>query len=268
MTSRLAPAFVLLLFGCADGVIPPAAPTTPAAPPAASSVAAASAAPSVEKVHPQGSQKKRNHKEAYEKATELAAANRLDEAIAQLKPFADATRESTNDPLAYWIHNQLTWLYWGKGDVTSALEETDLGAKALNRSTLTTADIESMRLHALWDRAYLLLENKDAFADRAFSDYESLATKKNDHDGLNVLKAFFAARKKKPAEAMAAAKKVDVERDTDLQDLYVIALAFDAGGDHKTAEAVRTKICGAPTYMMKPLIVAQMEREGFRCKAP
>lgn len=263
MTMRFAPAVFLLVIGCAGNAAPPVAPvsSTPESSPGPTS-------PSKEVASSETPLEKRNHKDAYEKATALAAANRLDDAIAQLIPFADATRTSTRDPLAYWIHNQLTWLYWGKGDLTSALEEADLGAKALNRSTLDVAEVESMRLHALWDRAYLLLEKKDPFAARAFSDYEALALRKNDHDGLNVLKAFFAARQKNAAEAIAAAKKVDVERDTDLQDLYVIALALDAGGDPKAARAVRTKICGATIYMMKPLIMAQMEREGFRCASP
>jgi len=63
---------------------------------------------------------------------------------------------------------------------------------------------------------------------------------------------------------MTAAKKVDVEKDSDLQDLYVIALALDLG-DPKAANDVRARICKGSDYLMKPLILAQMEREGFTC---
>ncbi len=59
--------------------------------------------------------------------------------------------------------------------------------------------------------------------------------------------------------------EVDVEKDDDLQDLYVIALALDAGGDAATARKVRERICKGNAYLMKPLIVAQMEREAFSC---
>ncbi len=125
-----------------------------------------------------------------------------------------------------------------------------------------------MRLHALWDRAYLLEELRDPGADGAFAAYETLAKVRNDHDGLAVLTAFFAAHRRKGADAMAAAARVDVEKDSDLQDLYVIALAFDAGGDRPRAQAVRERICKGNAYLMKPLILKQMHRDGFTCPAP
>ena len=185
--------------------------------------------------------------------------------IADLEPFAKSTATSTDLQLAYWIHNELTWLHWGTGDLHGALVETELGAKAIDRSTLPAEHIASMRLHALWDRAYLLLELGDARANQAFADYEALAKTRGDHDGLAVLDAFFLARQKKGAQAMAAAKRVDVAKDSDLQDLYVIALALDAGGDTDAARSVRERICNGNNYLMKPLILAQMAREGFRC---
>jgi hypothetical protein len=61
--------------------------------------------------------------------------------------------------------------------------------------------------------------------------------------------------------AAAAAAKVDVEQDKDLQDLYVLALAFDAAGDHERAGAIRARIRAAGEYLMKPLIVRQMDRD-------
>lgn len=122
-----------------------------------------------------------------------------------------------------------------------------------------------MRLHALWDRAYLRLELGDATADRAFTAYETLAKARSDKDGLAVLTAFFAARRHEPKEAADAAKLVDVAKDSDLQDLYVIALAFDASGDRDRARVVRGRICKGNDYLMKPLILAQLGREGFSC---
>jgi hypothetical protein len=206
-----------------------------------------------------------DHKAAYARATAAALKGDLDAAIGELTPFARATADATTGELAYWIHNQLTWLRWGRGDLRGALAETEQGSAALDRSTLAADEIASMRLHALWDRAYLLLELGDANADRAFTEYETLAKARSDRDGLAVLTAFFAARRGKGPEAMVAAKRVDVEKDDDLQDLYVIAIALDAGGDPKTARAVRERICKGNEYLMKPLIVAQMAREAFTC---
>ncbi len=183
------------------------------------------------------------HKAAYARATRLALKHDLDGAIHELEPFARDTATRADLPLAYWVHNELAWLRWGRGDVRAALAETELGSAALARSTLPADEIASMRLHALWDRAYLLLELHDGNADRAFTDYETLAKAKGDHDGLAVLTAFFAAQRGKGQEAMAAARRVDVEKDDDLQDLYVIALALDAGGDAATARHVRERVC-------------------------
>jgi len=206
-----------------------------------------------------------DHEAAYMRATALADRTSYDAAIRELEPFAAATANTTNDALAYWIHNELTWLHWAKADLRGALVETDLGARALDRSALAADDRAAMRLHALWDRAYLLLELADSRADAAFAEYEALAKARDDHDGLAVLTAFFAARRHHGVDAMAAAKRVDVDHDSDLQDLYVIALAFDEGGDHEIARAVRARICRGNEYLMKPLILEQLRREGSRC---
>ncbi len=208
------------------------------------------------------------HKAAYARATELAIGGDLDGAIAQLEPFARATANRDDVSLAYWIHNQLTWLQWGRGDLKKALAETDAGSAALDRSKLPKEEIESMRLHALWDRAYLLLELHDPHAVNAFGAYETLARAKDDRDGLAVLTAFFAARDHRAADAAKAARAVDVEKDSDLQDLYVIALAIEASGDRPRAIEIRHRICAAKPYLMKPLIVAQLAREDFRCTEP
>jgi hypothetical protein len=168
------------------------------------------------------------HKAAYAEATEKAARGDFEGASRLLQPFEMETERATTEELAYWIHNQQTWLYWARGDLAGALAQTMQGAAALDRSTLPADAVASMRLHALWDRAYLLVDMNDARADAARADYEALARARNDHDGMAVLEAFFMAKRKKGAEALVAAKRVDVDKDEDLQDLYVIALAHEA----------------------------------------
>jgi ATP/maltotriose-dependent transcriptional regulator MalT len=205
------------------------------------------------------------HKAAYADAVALATRGDFAGASRLLAPFEKETEPLTSEKLAYWIHNEQTWLVWARGDLAGALGETMQGAAALDKSTQDKDAVESMRLHALWDRAYLLLDLNDPRADAARADYEALAKPRNDHDGMAVLEAFFMAKRNKGPEAIAAAKRVDVEKDDDLQDLYVIALAFDAGGDHESARAVRRRICAGNDYLMKPIILARLAAEGFRC---
>lgn len=209
------------------------------------------------------------HKTAYAEATSEAESGHFDMAIRTLTTVeTELARQADmhrGEKLAYWIHNELTWLYWAQRDLAGALAETMQGAAALDRSTQSADEVESMRLHALWDRAYLLLDMNDAHADEARADYDALARGRHDHDGMAVLEAFFLTKRKHGAEAAAAAKRVDVEKDEDLQDLYVIALAFDAAGDRPGARSVRERICTGHSYLMKPLIVARMRTEGFSC---
>jgi hypothetical protein len=78
---------------------------------------------------------------------------------------------------------------------------------------------------------------------------------------MAVIAAFFAVRAGDAKGALAAAKRVDFEKDDDVQDSYVLALAYKAGGDRATAEKVAQKIRAAKEYLMKPLIVRALDAE-------
>jgi hypothetical protein len=54
-----------------------------------------------------------------------------------------------------------------------------------------------------------------------------------------VLDAYVAALDGKKEAARAAAKKVDLTEDTDLEDLYLVVVGLEAGRDHDAAERVR-----------------------------
>ena len=82
---------------------------------------------------------------------------------------------------------------------------------------------------------------------------------------MAVIEAFFAARKGDGHAAAAAAKRVDVDKDDDLQDLYVISLALEAGGDRDGAARVRAKVCGGHDYLMKPLLARALAADGHAC---
>ncbi len=215
-------------------------------------------------------------KQAYAEATAAAAAGDLDKARALLSALVPEAKARPGDDLEFWLHNELTWIRWAEGDLAGARAEVDQARATLDHATLADDKSRALRLHERWDRAYLSLEQALASrpseraraasdADRDRADYESLARPANDHDGMAVLAAFFAARRHQGRQAVAEARKVDVDKDADLQDLYVIALALEAGGDRTGAARVRVKICGAGEYLMKPLIERAMTAEGHGC---
>ena len=215
------------------------------------------------------------YKTAYQAATSAAkddpakAAKLLGELVAEAK-----TRPG--DDLEFWLHNELTWLRWAQGDLEGALAEVEAARATIDHSTLPDDKRVGLRLHELWDRAYLMIEiamakpiaeraKAVAAAQAAQAAYDVLAKAQKDENGMAVLAAFFALRQGKNADALAAAKKVDIEKDTDVQDLYVLRMARDAGGDKAGAEATVKKICTAKDYLMRPLILRNAVKEGWRC---
>ena len=58
-------------------------------------------------------------------------------------------------------------------------------------------------------------------------------------DSVAVLEAYFAALDGKRDQALTAARRVDPAKDDDVEDLYLVVVGLEAGGDHAAAEAVR-----------------------------
>jgi hypothetical protein len=216
------------------------------------------------------------YKKAYESATSAATFEPLEEAAqALLAAMPEAKRHPEVDT-EFWLHNELTWVRWQQGDLDKALTEVEASGVTLDHGTLSETKRTALRLHTLWDRAYILLEvamqaphSRRAqllvVAEHAKADYDTLATLNHDTDGMAVLDAFFLTNAGKGKEAAEAARRVDVDRDEDLQDLYVISRALDAHGEHAAADAVVARICAGNLYLMKPLILAQLAREGRKC---
>jgi hypothetical protein len=153
------------------------------------------------------------------------------------------------------IYNCRTWIRWGAGDKAGAAAENEKLAEAAKGA-------RGPLLHYWWDKAYLLAESgKHAEALAAQAEFERLGNTPDDADSREVLRAWVLLCNDAYAEARQAAAKVDLARDDDLQDLYVVARALEAGGDAAGAAAVREKIKNGPRYPMKPLILQQMERD-------
>jgi hypothetical protein len=218
---------------------------------------------------------KTRYQDAYKSATAAATAGDLARARALLEAIVPDAKTRPADDTEFWLHNELTWIRWAEGDLAGARDEVEQARATLDHATIAPDRAPALRLHERWDRAYVALEESlakpplggetAATADRARADYEAIAKPANDHDGMAVLAAFFAVRRHDARAAGAEAKKVDVEKDTDLQDLYVLALALDAAGDKPGAARVRARICAGNDYLMKPLIVRAMAAEGHAC---
>jgi len=216
------------------------------------------------------------YRRAYEAATASAASDPLEDAA---KALLEALPESKRHPEAdteFWLHDELAWVLWARGALASALAEVNAAGVALEHGTLPDAKRATLRSRELWDRAYLTLEQvpqspvheRARALDAAYvakTAFDSQATGARGTDAAAVLDAFFLTAAGKGKEAAEAARHVDIEKDEDLQDLYVVARAFDVNGDHVAADALVARICAGHTHLMKPLILMRLARDGRRC---
>ena len=166
-----------------------------------------------------------------------------------------------------WLHNALTWVHWGAGDAAGALADNEQVAAIIQKAPISDDEKRGVLLHYWWDKAYLLAEgHQDAEADAARAQFEQLAHEPGDHDGLEVLAAWFAIVRGDGAKARAAAATVDAAKDDDLQDLYVLARALEAGGDAAGAQTLRARIRAGAPYPMKPLMLRQITKDAKDAK--
>lgn len=216
------------------------------------------------------------HDRAYREATEAVAHGDTARAAELLARVVDEAKTRPGDDLEFWIDNELTWIRWIAGDPAGARAEVDHARTALDHSTLPADKVLRLRLHELWDRAYLALDEARhekgaararwmAEADRDRAAYDAAAKPAGDHDGMAVLAAFFAWAHGDGRAAGVEAKKVDMAHDDDLQDIYVLGLALESAGDNQAAESARTLVCKGHDYLMKPIVVRAMAADGHPC---
>lgn len=158
------------------------------------------------------------------------------------------------------IYNCRTWIRWAGGDNKGALAENQK-----LRQAVAGAEPKLQRgalLHYWRDRSYLEAEAGRADdADKSRAEFERIANTPDDGDSKKVLEAWLLLRRGDAAGARAAASAVDPEKDPDLQDMYVVQAALEAGGDGAKAAAIRERIRKGPRYPMKPVILQQLARD-------
>jgi len=150
-------------------------------------------------------------------------------------------------PDEFWSHNAMMMIREAQGDPAAALAENDQATLCAARGTWEPKERDTLAFQKdRWHRAYLtrmLAESRTGSAKQALIDYARAALDdyrtKGFPDSIAILDAYFAALDGKRDEAKAAAKKVDPAKDDDIEDLYLVVVGLEAGGDHAGAEAVR-----------------------------
>lgn len=191
------------------------------------------------------------HLDARARAAKAAEAGDLEAAASALVAIMPALAKHPELQDEFWAHNAMMMIRAGQGDPAAALAENDQATLAAERGTWSTPE-ERKELafqKDRWHRAYLtrmLAESRRGsvktaliqYAEAALADYRT----KGFPDSIAILDAYFAALDGKREAALAAAKKVDPAKNDDVEDLYLVVVGLEAGGDRAGAEAVRKRM--------------------------
>ena len=150
-------------------------------------------------------------------------------------------------PDEFWSHNAMMMIREAQGDPAAALAEDDQATLCAARGAWDPQGRDTLAFQKdRWHRAYLtrmLAESRTGSAKQALVQYAQAALDeyrpRGFPDSVAVLEAYFAALDGKRDAAVAAAKRVDPAKDEDVEDLYLVVVGLEAGGDHAGAEAVR-----------------------------
>jgi hypothetical protein len=209
------------------------------------------------------------------RATRFAYSGDVDRAAAALTSVIPIVAKHPELPDEFSAHNQMMILRVSQGDPAAALAEDDQATSAAARGTWAPEDRETLAyMKDRWHRAYLsrMLAEKRAGsarqallhdAEAALADYRARARKMGtNEDSVAVLEAYFAALDGKRDAALAAAKKVDPASDDDLEDLYLVVVGLEAGGDHAAAERVRQRMRQpGDVHLSRPIMLRWIEQD-------
>jgi hypothetical protein len=157
-----------------------------------------------------------------------------------------------DDPVLFNLHNWMAIIREAQGDIAGALLECAERTASGYEGTWEPASerLKLTRLKDDWHRAYLgrmLAEQltgakREAvllYAEQARRDYVDAG---GYADAIAVLDAFFAMHDHQWERAREAVRRINVDKDDDLEDLYIAFSALDAAGDRAEAAAVRKRM--------------------------
>lgn len=219
----------------------------------------------------------------YQQATFWAYRGDLDAAARVMLAYLKETPETPTSPTRFWVHNILMMIRSGQGDIPAALSENDqctlLGIRGQWPESDGMSADELTWMKDSWHRAYYSRQlaermtgsRREAmlmYAEEARKKYRELATPREGyHRSIAVLDALFATLDGDKTKALDAAKRVEVERNDDVEDLYPAAIAFELGGDRATAEQVKKRIRSAKPYLAVPIIVKFLDADAGKGKS-
>jgi hypothetical protein len=189
------------------------------------------------------------------RATRFTYSGDIGRAAAALTSIIPEVAKHPELPDEFSAHNQMMILRVAQGDPAAALAEDDQATLAAARGTWAPGERETLAyMKDRWHRAYLsrmLAETRSGAARQSFlrdaqaslNDYRARAHQLGTNDdSIAVLEAYFAALDGNREAALEAARKIDPAKDDDLEDLYLVVVGLEVGGDHAAAERVRKRM--------------------------
>ncbi|HEX6838168.1 MAG TPA: hypothetical protein VF334_16440 [Polyangia bacterium] len=162
------------------------------------------------------------------------------------------------DEQLFSLHNWMAILREAEGDLPGAILECAARTAHGYEGTWEPAAerLQLTRFKDDWHRAYLFRmyaeqltgTRRDAAlyaAEQARKDYVAAG---GYADSTAVLDALFAMYDQRWNDVRAAVHRVDIAKDDDEEDLYLLFSALDAAGDHEGAAAIRRRIEKDPPY--------------------
>jgi hypothetical protein len=186
------------------------------------------------------------------RAARFAHTGDFEHAASALVAVIPALAQHPDLPDEFWAHNAMMMIREAQGDPASALAEDDQATLCAARGTWDPQGRDTLAFQKdRWHRAYLtrmLAESRAGSAKRALIAYAQAALDEYRPRGfpesVAVLEAYFAALDGRREAALAAARQIDPAKDDDVEDLYLVVVGLEAGGDHAGAEAVRRVMRG------------------------
>jgi hypothetical protein len=193
------------------------------------------------------------------------------------------TDTQRDEPAAFHEHNWLSILRQAQGDLFGALMEADARTRFGDAGSWPSPPnaprgsdrATQVKLKETWHRAYLLRMHAQqvsgsrktaalAYAEGARQEYAALARPLGGYeDSIAVLEAFFAMHDGDMPRATAAAKRVDVAKNDDVEDLYLVYSALDAAGDREAAASAKKQIDAAShVAFVVPIIRTWIQHDG------
>jgi hypothetical protein len=215
--------------------------------------------------------------DAYHRATSFASARDFEHAAAAFVAVIPDLARHPESADEFWAHNAMMMIREAQGDPAAALAEDDQATLAAARGTWgdTPQDRETLAyLKDRWHRAYLtrmLAERRKGsarqallgYAQAALEDYRARAHPLGDYENsIAILDAYFAALAGDGAAALRAARRVDPAKDDDLEDLYLVVIGLDAGGDHAGAQDVARRMRAAPgAHIARAIMLSWLDHD-------